>query len=252
MGNNTLGVSKLTDHKWLNLYDAAYSMSDGKIGHWTFASRKTPQPGMPLQADAVVIIPLLKDGHKRNLVTIKEYRIPLGDYEYGFPAGLYDNNETAEAVAKRELFEETGLKLTKVLYTSSACVSSAGLSDESVIYVVCECTGEVSTTNNEGSEDITVNVLDIEGVRSLCQSGNKISAKALSFLLLFDACNKIAWPKHMRQEQPKKPRKSKKIPVENVEVPVADISISFDEVKKLNDQAIDRFQIVTEQGVYGE
>lgn len=211
---NIVGVTKLTDNKWLNLFDVEYTTPDGKTGHWTFASRKAnPAPGnYPMQADAVVIIPLLKDGRKRKLVTIKEFRIPLGDYEYGFPAGLYDHNETAEAVAKRELKEETGLKLTKVLYVGPACVSSAGLSDESVVYVVCECTGNVSTDGNEGTEDITVDVLDIDGVRQLRQAGSKISAKALPFLLMFDGMNKIAWPRHMRQEKPKK-GKSDAVPV---------------------------------------
>lgn len=204
-------VTKLTDYRWLNLYDVEYATPEGKTGHWTFASRKNqvpagclipvPKIGSPLVADAVVIIPLLKDGRKRKLVTIKEFRIPLGDYEYGTPAGLYDHKETAEAVAKRELKEETGLKLTKILYVGPACVSSAGLSDESVVYVVCECTGEVSNEGNEGTEDITVDVLDIDGIRALRKSNNKISAKTLPFLLMFDAMNKIAWPRHMRQEK---------------------------------------------------
>ena len=203
-------VTKATDLRWLNLYNVDYTSKDGKQGQWTFASRKTPQPaGSPLVADAVVIIPLLKDGRKRKLVSIREFRIPLGDYEYGFPAGLYDHNETAETVAKRELKEETGLKLTKVLYVSPPCVSSAGLSDESVVYVVCECTGEVSSAGTEGSEDIKVGLLDIDGVRALRQSPNKISAKAITFLLMFDGMNKIAWPKHLRQEQPKKAKKAK-------------------------------------------
>jgi ADP-ribose pyrophosphatase len=207
-------VTKLTAFRWLNLYGAEYTGKDGKQGVWNFVSRKTPQPaGSPLVADAVVIIPLLKDGRKRKLVAIKEFRIPIGDYEYAFPAGLYDHNETAEAVAKRELKEETGLKLTKVLYVSPPCVSSAGLSDESVVYVVCECTGEVSSDGNEGSEDIKVELLDIDGVRALRQSGSKISAKALTYLLMFDGLNKIAWPKHLCQEQPKKSKKAKSVEV---------------------------------------
>ncbi len=195
-----VGVKKLTDFEWLNLYDAEFLTRDGQTRHWTFASRKSPQPGsQPLIADAVVIIPLIKDGRKRKLVTIKEFRIPLGDYEYSFPAGLFDHNETAEAVAKRELKEETGLNLKKILYVSPASVSSAGLSDESSIYVVCECTGEISTDGNEGTEDISVEILDLEGVKELRRSTRKISAKTLPFLLMFEAMNKIAWPRHMRQ-----------------------------------------------------
>lgn len=204
--------NKITDLKWLNLFTVDYTTANGKQGVWTFASRKKePQINQPLVADAVVIIPLLKDGRKKRLVTIKEFRIPLGDYEYGFPAGLYDHNETAEDVAKRELKEETGLDVTNVLYVGPACVSSAGLSDESVVYVVCECTGKINTNGNEDSEDIIVSDLTLEGIRILCnaalrsaQPGNRqinISAKALPFMLMFDCMNKIAWPKHMIQKR---------------------------------------------------
>lgn len=187
--------------RWLQLFNIQYSQPNG-TGFWSFVSRKknpSPGDGKPLVADAVVIIPLLKDGRNRKVVTIKEFRIPLGAYEYGFPAGLYDHNETAEVVAKRELKEETGLKLTKVLYVSPPVVSSAGLSDESVVYVVCECTGEPNTDGNEGTEDIEVNILDSDGIVNLINSNHNISAKALPFLLMFAGAKKIAWPKNLRQ-----------------------------------------------------
>lgn len=178
--------------RWLKLHNVQYSNAGG-TGYWTFASRKaTPQPGNPLVADAVVIIPLLKNGGETQLVTIKEFRIPLGFYEHGFPAGLYDHNETAEEVARRELREETGLELTKILHVSPPVVSSAGLSDESVVYIVCECTGEPNTDGNEGTEDIHVNILDTQGIANLLASGESISAKAYPFLLMF--APNISWP----------------------------------------------------------
>lgn len=186
--------------RWLQLFNIKYSQPNGGLGFWSFVSRKkNPTLGQPLVADAVVIVPLFKDGRQRKIVTIKEFRIPLGAYEYAFPAGLYDHNETAEAVAKRELKEETGLKLTKVLYVSPPVVSSAGLSNESVVYVVCECTGEPNTDGNEGTEDIEVNILDLDGIVNLINSNHNISAKALPFLLMFAGSKKIAWPKNLRQ-----------------------------------------------------
>lgn len=177
--------------RWLKLHNVQYSNAGG-TGYWTFASRKAdPQPGKPLVADAVVIVPLLRDGDEIKLVTIKEFRIPLGFYEHGFPAGLYDHNETAEEVARRELREETGLELTKILHISPPVVSSAGLSDESVVYIICECTGEPNTDANEGTEDIHVNILDIQGIANLLASGESISAKAYPFLLMFS--KNISW-----------------------------------------------------------
>jgi ADP-ribose pyrophosphatase len=192
---------RLTDCKWLNLFQIDYVTAKGNAGSWIFASRKQPpRPGPePLTADAVVIIPLLKDGRSRWLVAIKEFRVPLGDYEYGLPAGLYDHNETAEEVARRELKEETGLDLSNILYVGPPVASSAGLSDEAVVYVVCECTGQISDAGNEATEDITVELLDLAGVQALRKSNHKISAKALPFLLMFEALGEIAWPEHMRQ-----------------------------------------------------
>jgi hypothetical protein len=49
--------------------------------------------------------------------------------------------------------------LTKVLYVGPSSISSAGLSDESIVYVVCECEGEISTKGNEASEEISVEAI---------------------------------------------------------------------------------------------
>jgi len=195
-------IEKKTDSRWLNLFEIDYIGMHGKPGKWQFASRNpNPQPGPgPLTSNAVIIVPLLKDGRKRKLVVIKEFRIPLGDYEYAVPAGLYDPGEVLLKTVKRELKEETGLKASKILVTSPAVVSSAGLSDEAVNYVFVECTGEPSNEANEGTEDITIEVLDLEGVRKLRRSGVKMTAKLWPILLMFEAMGKIAVPKSVRDE----------------------------------------------------
>lgn len=227
-----LGIKKLTDYKWINLFEVEYKNKKGDVCHWSFASRKAnPIIGKyPMQADAVVIIPIHKNKKQRNLCVIKEFRIPLGDYEYSLPAGLYDPNESAEDVARRELKEETGLDLTKVLYVSTACVSSAGLSDESVVYVVCECEGEINNDGNEGSEEIEVALLDVKKIKELreCQIGTaKISAKALPFFLMFEGLKKIKWPKSLTQKLVKKNKKEKLPPVISVPVlPIPEIPLS--------------------------
>jgi ADP-ribose pyrophosphatase len=194
-----LGVTKITDLPWLNLFQVAFEGKDGSPGTWTVCSRKKELlPGSyPVNADAVHIIPLLKDGRKRKLVTIKEFRIPLGVPEYGFPAGLYNPNEDLKSVVKRELMEETGLKLTKILYASPACVTSAGMSDESNTYVVCECTGTVDTSGTGRDRGRYSDIDQLSALRK--NNNNNISAKALPFMLLFESLKKIAWPRHMRQ-----------------------------------------------------
>jgi ADP-ribose pyrophosphatase len=198
-------IEKKTDSRWLNLFEVDYIGMTGKPGKWQFASRNpNPQPGPnPITSNAVIIVPLLKDGRKRKLVVIKEFRIPLGDYEYAVPAGLFDPGEELVKTVKRELKEETGLKGTKILVTSPAVVSSAGLSDEAVNYVFVECTGIPDNSGNEGTEDITIEVLDIEGVAKLRRSGAKMSSKLWPILLMFEAMGKIAIPRSIRDENRK-------------------------------------------------
>ncbi len=150
-------IRKLTDLRHLNLYTVQYRDRTGRHKTWTYASRSGPGNSGdtgPSRPDAVVVVPF----HvlERKLVIIKEFRVVLGGYQYGFPAGLLDPGEGVVQAGKRELFEETGLRLTRVLAQSPAVYSSSGMTDESVSLLYVECEGTASTAHTEDSEDIEV------------------------------------------------------------------------------------------------
>jgi ADP-ribose pyrophosphatase len=172
---------------WLNQFEAEFETADGRCGTWAFASRRTEPvlgPG-PLAADAVVIVPLWKSGNETRLVVVREFRIPLGDFEYGFPAGLRNDDEPIAETAARELREETGLELTQVLRTSPAIASSAGLTDEAVRMLIVECRGMPTSDHCEGVEDIEVHLMNHQAVLRLASSDEKISGKAWPIMLMF-------------------------------------------------------------------
>src|SRR5262245_36100485 len=125
-----LKVEKLTDEKWVNLFAATFE-NRGHGGRWVFASRKDQPHAGPVEADAVLIVAVLRDpGQPPRLVLLREFRVPVGAYVYGFPAGLIDPGETLETTVRREVREETGFEVTLVKRVSPPLLSSSGLTDE--------------------------------------------------------------------------------------------------------------------------
>jgi len=169
-------TEKITDYKHLNLVSVEYRDKFDAGKTWIYASR-----GNPCRPDAVVVVPF----HVREdkLVLIREFRVPLGGFQYGFPAGLVDMGEDVETAGKRELFEETGLGVTRVLRQSPPIFSSSGMTDESICLLYVECEGEPGTEHNEASEDIEVVLL------SRTEAGNLLDQQVSPDLqpdLLFD------------------------------------------------------------------
>ena len=151
------GSRKLTAEKWLNLFDVSYITRTGVEKSWQIASRQNEPKcltGSYQQPDAVVIVPFHTGRNK--MVIIREYRVSLDDYEYGFPAGLVDNGESVEQAARRELKEETGLTVSRFIKVSPPIYSSAGMTDESIAMVYVECEGEPSNSANTDSELIEI------------------------------------------------------------------------------------------------
>ena len=175
-----IDFKKLTNLRWLNMFDVSYVDKKGETRTWQVASRADEPKcatGYFSRPDAVVIVPFHMTAQK--MVVTKEFRVPLADYEYGFPAGLVDEGETVEEAARRELAEETGLAVTRLIKIGPPIYSSAGMTDESVAMVYVECDGAPSTENTEGSEHIEVIFLSPTDALRMCADASlKFDAKA--------------------------------------------------------------------------
>ena len=177
-------VKKITDCKYLNLFSISYKDRVNCEKEWIFASRSkqlNPLEINDARPDAVVIVPFHKPEAK--LVLIKEFRVALGGYQYGFPAGLVDIGETIEQAGKRELFEETGLTISKVLKKSPAIFSSSGMTDESISLLFVECEGRPTSRFNEASEDIEVIMLSRQQASDILND-NQIKFDVKSWIVL--------------------------------------------------------------------
>jgi len=184
-------INKLTDCAWINLYEIRVTRNSEPDRSWLMCSRKNCPVEDAAKADIVVIVPTINSPEGKRLVVTKEFRVPIWDYEYGFPTGLIDEGEDVTTTASRELKEETGLDLVKVNHVSRPVFSSAGLTDESCHMILVEAKGEASNKWLEAHEDIEVLLLDIKGIRDLLASNKKIAAKAWGLLYHFTAIGRI-------------------------------------------------------------
>ncbi len=185
-------IEQLTHEKWLNLYAATFE-HDGHNGRWVYASRQS-QPQTKHSAEAVIIVPVLRMRNKRpRLVMVKEFRIPVGDYVYAFPAGLIDPGESIEEAARRELREETGLEVVAVHRVTQPLYSSSGLTDEAVSMIFVDARAMPKKQPKlDASEDLQVLLLDFPAICRLCDDRSvRIEARAWTILYSYQQLGRL-------------------------------------------------------------
>lgn len=179
MKHRIQAIHKLTDCKFLNLYNLETIRRDGTNGQYQFASRSKHKRNLKLKTkenkpDGVIIYSLY--GEKRDkVVLIRQYRYPLDGYIYEFPAGLVEKNEDALTSGIREFKEETGLTLEPLCVPS--CLSkpfftTVGMTDESCATIYGYSSGTPTNQFQEGSEDIEIVIADKEEVHRILREEN--------------------------------------------------------------------------------
>ena len=169
------GIKKQTDNRFLNLYELDATFRDGSRAPYYVASRRKDAESLKAatgdrHADGVILYGVYGN-QKDKVVLVRQYRYPLGDYVYGFPAGLVEPGEDMLDAGIREMYEETGLNFTPV-QTARPFFTTIGMTDESCGTVFGYCSGEPSVAGQEGTEDIQVVLADREECKRILKEEN--------------------------------------------------------------------------------
>ena len=172
------GVKRLTENRFLNLYELDARQRDGKAIRYYVASRAKGTEDLKSvsghrRADGVIMYGVYGE-EKDKIVLIRQYRYPLGDYIYEFPAGLVEPGEDVREAGIREMFEETGMTFTpreggdfeRPFFTT------VGMTDESCAMVFGYCSGTPSNEHQEAAEDIQVVLADRAECRRILKEEN--------------------------------------------------------------------------------
>lgn len=176
--SNVYGAKKLTDTRFLNLYELEAAKRDGTVFPYYMASRVPQVEGIKAMTHENVPNGVILYGvygeQKDKVVLVRQYRYPIGGYVYEFPAGLVEPGEELVEAGVREMFEETGLTLIpkEAGPYSKPFFTTVGMTDESCGTVFGYCTGEPTNAHQEQSEDIQVVIADRDECRRILKEEN--------------------------------------------------------------------------------
>lgn len=172
-------IQQETQHRFLNMFCMDVRHRNGEASEYYVASRAKSAEDLKAVThkntpDGVSIYSVYGE-QKDQVVLVKQYRYPLGDYVYEFPAGLVEPGESMTDAAVREFHEETGLHLEVLpaadMYTKPR-FTSVGMTDEACGMVYGYASGVPDNRFEESSEDIQVVLADRKEVRRILREEN--------------------------------------------------------------------------------
>lgn len=142
---------KTKDGKFLKNYEITYVNKSGKEKRYEMVSRNhlddVGQIGN--KPSGVSIIATTKDHSK--LLLLKEFRMGVNRFVINLCAGMIEENEEIEACISRELYEETGLHVEKIIKILKPSFAAVAISDVTTYIAFVEVSGQIEdhTSENE-------------------------------------------------------------------------------------------------------
>ncbi len=184
-------IHQVTHTKFLNFYELSTVKKTGAPGRYFLASRAKDVDGLELtrqktRADGVVMYCIVGENRDKILL-IRQFRWPIGNYVYEFPAGLVEDGEDYHEAAVREVWEETGLKMDVLKVDQMferPYYMTDGMTDECCATVYGYAPDEVRKQHLEDSEEIEVIIADRKEARRILKE-ERIAANCAYHLMHF-------------------------------------------------------------------
>ena len=165
------GIRKVHEGKFITRYDVDYVTAEGNPKTYEIISRnrniQTLDDLQNRKPNSVVMI--LTDESGELILVNREYRMAMAQWIYNFPAGLIDPGESPEESARRELREETGLRIVRIDDVLDNSYSAVGFSNERNVCVFGIAEGEFRKSTSD-AEEITPGWYTKEEIKQLLRT----------------------------------------------------------------------------------
>ena len=143
-------LDKVKDGRYLKNYELTYENKAGKEKTYEIVSRKELNSISDIgsQPSGVSIIATKDD----RLLLLREFRMGVNKFIYNLCAGMLEEQESIEECIKRELYEETGLKVRKFLDILPPSYSAVAISDVKTYIAFVEAEGDFEEHSSENEQ----------------------------------------------------------------------------------------------------
>lgn len=174
----------MEDRVWAERRLATKPVFDGKLLQVRVDTVSLPDGGQAFREvvehrPAAVIVPI--DRHD-NVHLVRQYRYAVGEALLEVPAGVFEESESPEACAQRELQEETGFR-SEDLQSLGRFWASPGFTSE-LMYVYVARDLVPSSLAPDPDENIVTEKVPLSGVAGLIRTGEIRDAKSIAALLM--------------------------------------------------------------------
>lgn len=145
-----LKLEKVRDGKYLKSYELTYRNKAGKEKKYEMVSRRdlTGIEDVGGKPSGVSIVATCGE----KLLLLHEFRMGVNRMVYNLCAGMIEKDESIEDCIKRELYEETGLKVKKIIKVLPPSFAAVAISDTTTYIAFVEVEGEFEDHTSENEQ----------------------------------------------------------------------------------------------------
>ena len=163
-------MEKVRQGRYLKNYELTYLNKAGKEKVFEIVSYKDMTDKDQLGEKVSGISIAARAGDK--LLLLREFRMGVNRYVYNLCAGMMEKGETLEDCVKRELYEETGLKLKRIEKIFPPAYAAVSLSDikNQIVFIEAEESDDITDINTSDNEDIRARFYSVSELEKLLET----------------------------------------------------------------------------------